>query len=418
MTGSNDALALVLFCLVMPVFLFFVTPLTSLSSRKHEFEADAFAATQTRAQDLVSALVKLYQDNASTLTPDPVYTAFYYSHPPASQRMSGRAARGAPRRAAATTATAAARRNGHHNAPGNASGVAQGRVIAAHGRHYVVQPEAGGPLLQCFPRGKKSGIAVGDCVSFETTSADQGVIVAIDERHNLLLRSDPFKSKLFAANLDQLLIVLATEPHFSEDLLGRALVAANAHDLEPLIVLNKADITPALPLARSRVAPYAALGYRVIEVSASHAPKSTHATLAPLLADRATLLLGQSGMGKSTLVNLLVPDANAATRAISSVLNSGRHTTTFTRWYALPNGGALIDSPGFQEFGLYHLSEGQLERAFPEFRPWLGGCRFYNCHHLHEPGCAILEALAQGHIAPMRHALYAQLLHEASQVVR
>ena len=295
---------------------------------------------------------------------------------------------------------------------------ASGRVIAAHGRHYVVQPDGGGALLQCFPRGKKSEIAVGDHVSYEMTSADQGVIVAIGERRNLLFRSDQFKSKLFAANLDQLLIVLATEPYFSEDLLGRALVAAEAQQLDPLIVLNKSDIAAALPLARERVAPYTALGYRVVEVSAGGDPHGTRATLAPLLAGHATLLLGQSGMGKSTLVNLLVPDANAATREISSALNSGRHTTTFTRLYALPGGGALIDSPGFQEFGLYHLSEGQLERAFPEFRPLLGGCRFYNCHHLHEPGCAILEAVADGRIAPGRHALYAQLLHEASQVVR
>lgn len=329
--------------------------------------------------------------------------------------MSGHAARATLRRAAASQRCNG---NGHRDPPHGTGGVAKGRIIAAHGRHYVVQPESGGPLLQCFPRGKKSEVAVGDCVSFETTSADQGVIVAIDERRNLLFRSDQFKSKLFAANLDQLLIVLATEPHFSEDLLGRALVAADAHDLDPLVILNKADIAPALPLARSRVAPYAALGYRIIEICANHAPEATRTTLAPLLTGRATLLLGQSGMGKSTLVNLLVPHANAATREISSALNSGRHTTTFTRWYALPGGGALIDSPGFQEFGLYHLSEGQLERAFPEFRPLLGGCRFYNCHHLHEPGCAILEALAQGGIAPARHALYAQLLHEASQVVR
>ncbi len=117
-------------------------------------------------------------------------------------------------------------------------------------------------------------------------------------------------------------------------------------------------------------------------------------------------------------MNLLVPNAEVATREISTALNSGRHTTTFTRLYTLPDGGTLIDSPGFQEFGLHHLTEGQLERAFPEFRPLLAHCRFYNCHHLHEPGCAILEAVADGRIAPERHALYMQLVHEASQIVR
>ena len=293
-----------------------------------------------------------------------------------------------------------------------------GLVIAAHGRHYLVAPEDGGAMLQCFPRGKRSEVAVGDRVIYEPTSADQGVIVEIAERRNLLYRSDQYKSKLFAANLDQLLIVLATEPHFSEDLLGRALVAAEANELKPLIVLNKTDVEVELPGARKRLARYQALGYTVVELSIKTQPEAAHATLEEHLHGHATLLLGQSGMGKSTLVNLVVPNAEVATREISTALNSGRHTTTFTRLYPLPDGGALIDSPGFQEFGLHHLTEGKLERAFPEFRPLLPNCRFYNCHHLQEPGCAILEAVADGRIAPARHALYAQLVHEASQIVR
>ena len=293
-----------------------------------------------------------------------------------------------------------------------------GLVIAAHGRHYLVAPEDGGAMLQCFPRGKRSEVAVGDRVIYEPTSADQGVIVEIGERRNLLYRSDQYKSKLFAANLDQLLIVLATEPHFSEDLLGRALVAADANELKPLIVLNKTDVEAELPGARTRLARYQALGYTVVELSIKTQPEAARAALAEHLHGHATLLLGQSGMGKSTLVNLVVPNAEVATREISTALNSGRHTTTFTRLYPLPEGGALIDSPGFQEFGLHHLTEGKLERAFPEFRPLLPNCRFYNCHHLQEPGCAILEAVADGRIAPARHALYAQLVHEASQIVR
>lgn len=298
--------------------------------------------------------------------------------------------------------------------------MASGLVMAAHGRHYLVAPDDGGAPLQCFPRGKKSEIAVGDQVHYERTSTDQGVIVSISERRNLLYRSDQYRSKLFAANLDLLLIVLATAPYFSEDLLSRALVAAEANELKALIVLNKIDMESALPQARAKLEPYRALGYPLIEISARAQPDAARAALAPFLHECATLLLGQSGMGKSTLVNLLAPNAETTTREISTALNSGRHTTTFTRLYRLPApfSGTLIDSPGFQEFGLHHLTEGQLERAFPEFRPLLAQCRFYNCHHLHEPGCAILQAVKDGKIARARHQLYAQLVHEIGQIAR
>ena len=189
-----------------------------------------------------------------------------------------------------------------------------GRVAAAHGRHYVVEADDGETVL-CFPRGKKSEIAVGDEVAWARTG-DQGVIEEILPRRNLLYRSDQFKSKLFAANIDQLVIMLATEPYFSEDLLGRALVAAEANALRPLIVLNKTDVTLALPAARERLAPYRALGYEVLELSVRAAPETATALLLPRLAHQASLLLGQSGMGKSSLVNLVVPDADAATAAM------------------------------------------------------------------------------------------------------
>ena len=288
-------------------------------------------------------------------------------------------------------------------------------IIAAHGRHYLAL--ADGVRLQCVTRGKKSDIAVGDHVNLQMTSANQGVIESVDERATLLYRSDQYKSKLLAANVTQLFIVVATEPGFADDLISRALVASDAAGVRAHLVLNKIDVTASLARTRERLLPYAALGYPVHEVTARAAPEATCATLGPLLAGESTILIGQSGMGKSSLINLLVPDADIAVREISAALDTGKHTTTFTRLYAIDADTSIIDSPGFQEFGLYHLSEGMLERAFPEFRPFLGKCKYYNCHHANEPECAIRTAVAEGSIAPMRHALYLQLKHESEQTL-
>ncbi|OGB24153.1 MAG: ribosome small subunit-dependent GTPase A [Burkholderiales bacterium RIFCSPLOWO2_02_FULL_57_36] len=288
-----------------------------------------------------------------------------------------------------------------------------GTIIAAHGRHYLAQTDT--IKLQCVTRGKKSDIAVGDIVNLQMTSPNQGVIESIQERSTLLYRSDQYKSKLLAANVTQLFIVVATEPGFADDLVSRSLVAAEASGVAAHIILNKIDVTESLAKTRRRLAFYASLGYTVHEVSARAAPEATCATLGPLLAGQSTILIGQSGMGKSSLINLLVPDADIAVREISAALDTGKHTTTFTRLYKIDADTAIIDSPGFQEFGLYQLTEGMLERAFPEFAPYLGQCKFYNCHHLIEPDCAVLSAIKTGEIASMRHALYQQLLHESSQ---
>lgn len=294
-----------------------------------------------------------------------------------------------------------------------------GTIIAAHGRHYLA--DADGKRLQCVTRGKKTNVAVGDIVDLTLTSTDQAVIDRIQDRKTLLYRSDQYKSKLLAANVTQLFIVVATEPSFSDDLVSRALVAAEAAGIEARLILNKVDVTDALERARERLKVYSAMGYPVHEVSAKSQPEATVATLAPLMEGQSTILIGQSGMGKSSLINLLVPDADIATREISEALDTGKHTTTFTRLYHLgesaSENASVIDSPGFQEFGLYHLSEGMLERAFRDFAPYLGGCKFYNCRHLIEPQCAILDAVEQGKIARMRHTLYGQLLHESAQTL-
>ena len=280
-----------------------------------------------------------------------------------------------------------------------------GRVIAAHGRQYIVElPDRS--RLSCFPRGKKSDVACGDRVIIEQTSDNQGVINTIQPRTSLLYRSNEVKQKLIAANVDQVVIVIATEPSFSDDLVTRALLAVESEEIEPLIVLNKCDLADKLPQARERVAIFAQLGYRILELSAlEHAED-----LRPALQGFTSVLVGQSGMGKSTLVNTLVPEAHAATREISSALDSGKHTTTHATLYHLDDESELIDSPGLQEFGLCHLDRQEIEYAFREFCPFVGQCRFRDCRHDREPNCALLAAVDAGIIDKRRFATYHRIV--------
>lgn len=281
----------------------------------------------------------------------------------------------------------------------------EGRVIAAHGRQYVVQL-ADGSTLPCFTRGKKSDVACGDHVQILQAAVDQGVIEAILPRTSLLYRSNEIKQKLIAANVDQVVIVVATEPAFSDELITRALLAIESEEIEALIVLNKCDLSDKVPAARERLAMFTLLGYPVLELSAlEHAED-----LRPALHGYTSVLVGQSGMGKSTLVNALVPEAHAATREISSALDSGKHTTTHATLYHLDEESALIDSPGLQEFGLGHLDRQEIEQAFREFRPYLGHCRFRDCHHDKEPDCALIAALAAGQIDARRFAIYHRIM--------
>lgn len=295
----------------------------------------------------------------------------------------------------------------------------EGLVVAGHGRHVLVE-QADGARVLCHPRGKKNEAVVGDSVQWQP-SHDEGTIERVEPRRNLFFRQDEIRTKSFAANLDLVFVLIAAEPEFSESQLVRALIAAEAEGIAPLIALNKSDLVEPFERAWARLLPYQRMGYGVLPLSLRVSGDADHDALMRHLRGKRTLVLGPSGAGKSTLVNLLVPGAAAQTGEISRALNSGKHTTTSTTlyWLDADRTSALIDSPGFQEFGLRHIEPAQLAALMPDLRAHLGQCRFYNCTHLHEPGCAVLDNVTdehrQGAITPSRHRIYGQLFDELSQ---
>lgn len=282
-----------------------------------------------------------------------------------------------------------------------------GLVVASFGRRYRIEL-ADSSLVECSTRGKRSDIACGDRVTIQHSGDNSGVIESILPRATLLFRSDAYKQKLIAANVTQVVIVVAAVPSFYDDLINRCLAACEHGGIKPLIVLNKSDLAQSAA-AWDVLAAYRALGYRVIRVCA----KQDVAPLIPLLENQTSVLVGQSGMGKSTLVNRLVPGAASRVAESSIALDSGKHTTTGVLLHHINAGSALIDSPGLQVFGLHHVSLEDTAHAFIEFRPWLGLCRFRDCAHRVEPGCAIDAACRDGRISTSRLASYRTLIAEA-----
>lgn len=304
------------------------------------------------------------------------------------------------------------------------AGTRAGLVVAGFGRHVLVETDDGKRLI-CHPRGKKSQALVGDRVRW-LPSEDEGTIEKVEQRSNLFYRQDEMRTKSFAANLDQVLILIAAEPEFSESQLTRALIAAEAEQITPIIALNKSDLAEPFGRAWAKLAPYRAMGYRMLplaikpklEVADNATQKSE---LMALLQGKKTLVLGPSGAGKSSLTNLLVPQAKVLTAEISQALNSGKHTTTSTTlyWVDEAHTTALIDSPGFQEFGLNHIQPMQLATLMPDLKAHAQDCKFYNCTHLHEPGCGVIaevKSIDPAHaISAHRYRLYGELFEELSQ---
>lgn len=255
-------------------------------------------------------------------------------------------------------------------------------------------------------RGKKGGVACGDQVEIKTTTPGQGVIENIQPRKTLLYRSDDYKEKIIAANVTQIIIVVAIVPSYNEELINRCLVAAEYQNIRAIIVLNKMDLTEPAQAAAKKLSLYEAIGYPLLKISAIQ----DISALKPYLENQLSVLAGQSGMGKSTVLNALIPEARRATAKISTALDSGCHTTTHSHLYHLDNRSAIIDSPGIQAFGLSHIKDENLAWGFIEFHPYIGQCKFHNCRHVNEPGCALIQAAEEEKINPRRLTYYRKLL--------
>lgn len=289
-----------------------------------------------------------------------------------------------------------------------------GLVVAAYRRHFDVELDAGGTIA-CVIKGRSQRIAAGDRVEVER-AATGDVIVAVAPRASLVYRSDAYKEKLLAANVTQVAAVVAPDISLDEDLLNRWAIAAEAALCRYVIFANKTDL-PQFTALHERLAPYRALGYAVVPICA----KRDASAAGPWLAGHHTVLVGQSGMGKSTLINAISPGAGARTEEVSAALGAGRHTTTSTTLRRLPQLGAdtwVVDSPGMKLFGLAHLDADALAHAFVEMRPYLGQCRFRDCRHDAEPDCAIRQAIDEGRIAPHRLALLHTLRGENARAAR
>lgn len=299
----------------------------------------------------------------------------------------------------------------------------EGRIIKSTGSWYMVQDQEG-QVFPCRLRGRfklmetkvTNPIAVGDKVGFEIQDASEntGVITTIHDRKNYIIRraaQKPGYSHIIAANIDQaMLIATLLYPKTSLGFIDRFLVSAEAYSIPAIIVFNKADLydETALEIYHELSELYVNIGYPTYLISATKNQGLNE--IKELMQDKLTLLAGHSGVGKSTLINALIPDVEQKVAPISDFAQKGTHTTTFAEMFPLNTNSAIIDTPGIKEWGLVDIEEKELSHYFPELRDLIGKCKFYNCTHTHEPDCSIIEALAKGHVAPSRYESYVSML--------
>ena len=279
----------------------------------------------------------------------------------------------------------------------------QGLVITRYGQRQLVESN-NGDLFQATGR-QNIGLSVaGDRVLFQKVEGDEGVVTAVYPRKTELKRQD----RLIAANIDQLWLVVAIEPHYQFELIDRYLIMAENSNLPINIIVNKIELSIDDNQLSNDFSHYIDLGYDVHFLSVKN--KTNLEKLKQSLVDRSHIFLGQSGVGKSSLINSLIPDLDLRVNEISTKSKLGKHTTTNTTIYHIPSGGDLIDSPGIREFQLDDLTEKQIVNGFREFTSLIGKCRFRNCQHINEPNCAIKKAVESGNINSSRYESYLNIL--------